>query len=128
MFKYRKLKGYKYQILENYTYLDSGYRNYSSATRFITVWGNGAINIGKGYAWDGATGFPDFKWIIKASLVHDALCQLIHHDKTLPPIYRKLADRLLRKMCIEDGSGKFMAGLVYFGVRMYVKLRYGKGY
>lgn len=29
------------------------------------------------YAWDGASWFPDFNWILEGSLGHDVMCQLI---------------------------------------------------
>ena len=38
---------------------------------------SGIIFVRKGFAWDGATMFPDFRWILEGSLWHDVLHLLI---------------------------------------------------
>ena len=85
---------------------------------FIVLSKDGMLNISRGYAWDGATGAIDSKSIIRGSLVHDALYQLIregHLDKS----FRKQADETLRDLCIEDGMSKFRATYVYAAVRFF---------
>ena len=86
---------------------------------------SGRLFIQKGYAWDGATCWPDFDSIMRGSLVHDALYQLIRLGY-IDPIRRKDADKLLRQMCLEDGMMPFHAWLVYTGVRLFARAKKGK--
>jgi Protein of unknown function (DUF1353) len=75
------------------------------------------------YHWDGPSG-PTFdtKTFMRASLFHDALCQLIG-EGLLDKKYRKYADQLLRQIALEDGMSKFRAWYVYMAVRAYSKLK-----
>ena len=50
---------------------------YSIFTDYIILDIQGNLVIKKGYAWDGATLFPDLEVVKRGSLVHDALCQLL---------------------------------------------------
>lgn len=77
-----------------------------------------SLSIQKGYEWDGATGYPDVVQIIRASLVHDALYDLIR-EGVLNKKHRKKADKLFRKICLEDGMGKWQAWRVYSAVRLF---------
>jgi len=71
------------------------------------------LEIKKGYAWDGPSG-PTFdtKTFMRASLVHDALYQLIRMGE-LSMTYRKLADEELKSLCLADGMSKLRAWWVY---------------
>ena len=46
-------------------------------SEFIVLSRDGRLYCMSGYPWDGATWYPDTKSIRRASLGHDALCQLI---------------------------------------------------
>ena len=99
-------RGYKYQLAETY-----------SVDVFIAAKGkwsnlylrldktNGILQIERGYAWDGPSGpTVDTKTFMRASLVHDALYQMIRLgvlDKSL----REHADKLMRVHC-RDGMSK----------------------
>ncbi len=87
-------------------------------TKFMTLYPNGRLLILKGYAWDGPSG-PTFdtKNFMRGSLVHDCLYQLMR-EGMLPQNFRKSADKLLRKMCRQDGMNRFRAWIVYQGVRL----------
>ena len=75
------------------------------------------------YAWDGASFIArDTDNIMRASLFHDILCQVIA-EGLLDKKYRKYADQLFRKICLEDGMSKFRAWYVYMAVRAYSKLK-----
>ena len=79
------------------------------------------LTIKKNYAWDGASGpVLDTQRIMRGSLVHDALYQLMREEH-LPQKARENADWLLREICIEDGMPKFNADLVYLAVDLFGK-------
>lgn len=109
------IAGYKYQT-------QSHYRIYvgihlTANMQFLVLEGDGNLFIKSGYAWDGPSG-PTFdtKNFIRASLVHDALYQLMR-EGYIPESYREHADRLLQRMCIEDGMTAIRAWWVYKAVR-----------
>lgn len=122
--KYRSLRNWKYELLEMYKIeIEIDYAAYARSSYLALR--HGTLFIFKGYAWDGPSGPTiDTKTFMRASLVHDALCQLIAEGK-LDKKYRKRADEILREICLEDGMSKFRAWYVYNAVRMYSKL---KGY
>jgi len=118
--KYRSLKHWKYELLEGMEIPVEINRMITS--KYITL-SPGLLKVKAHYAWDGASFIArDTKNIMRASLFHDALCQLIG-DGPLDKKYRKYADQLLRKICLEDGMSKFRANYVYFAVRMYSKFK-----
>ena len=53
---------------------------------------------------------------MRGSLVHDALYELMRKDK-LSTRHRKQADRVLQRICLEDGMNRIRAWIVYRGVR-----------
>jgi len=112
--KYKE--GYKYQTCEKYS-LKLPFKPPEGITAdYISLTEDGVLRIAKGYAWDGASCFPDLETILRPSLVHDALYQLMR-EKLLPQQYRDKADRLLQSMCIQCGMSHFLAWSVYQGVK-----------
>ncbi len=98
--------------------------NISATAKSQYIWlSTHHLKVYKRYAWDGPSG-PTFdtKTFMRGSLFHDALCQLIG-EGLLDKKYRKYADQLLRKICLEDGMSKFRAWYVYMAVRTYSKLK-----
>lgn len=72
-----------------------------------------------GYAWDGPSGPTiDARNLMRGSLIHDALYQLIR-EGYLPQEYRNAADLLLKRLCIEDGMNKIKAWLIYQAVSKF---------
>jgi hypothetical protein len=115
MIKYKS--GYKYQLAENYrVQIPIIGRTISQGPIKLTT--QGWLTIRKGYAWDGPTWAIDTKNFMRASLIHDALYQLIR-EKRLAPSQRELADKILWVMCIEDGMWRIRAELVYFFVSRF---------
>ena len=114
--KYRSIKKYKYELMESVILL-TGIIPYTAAiTPFLSITHNGLLNIRKGYAWDGASGpSVDTDNIMRGSLVHDALYQLIR-DGIIDPTKKPAVDALLRKICLEDGMSKFRAWYVWKAV------------
>ncbi len=113
----RYKSGYKYQLAETY-YIFTGIRIPCEIVEpFLCMSRAGGLYISSGYAWDGATCFPDLPSILRGSLVHDAIYQLMRLGY-LPPECRKPADALLYRCCLEDGMLKPLAWAVHRAVRL----------
>ena len=75
--------------------------------------------IFKGYRWDGPSGPAiDTENAMRASLVHDALYQLIRLGH-IPPETRKTADQLFLKILKEDGVSFPRRWRFYLAVRCF---------
>ena len=113
---YRKLHKYKYQLTENFTY-KTKIIGKDITTEYLRLDELGCLHIKRGYCWDGPSG-PTFdtKSSMRASLVHDALYQLIRMGELLPSD-RKAADELLYQICLEDAMWKWRAWLWYRTVK-----------
>ncbi|TGK36046.1 hypothetical protein EHQ12_05745 [Leptospira gomenensis] len=126
MILYKNIKNYKYQLLKTYTFptgiatetnLNIGNPDIKS---FVEISRDGRLRIEAGYAWDGPSGpTNDTKNFIRGSLVHDALYQLMREKKLDFKSYRKQADLVLKKICLEDGMSSFRASYVYNFVRWF---------
>lgn len=87
-------------------------------TEFIWLH-RGVLHLLAGYAWDGPSGPAlDTKDFMRASLVHDALYQLMREGH-LPMEWRKSADQIMHYICLEDGMLPFRAWYVYQAVRLF---------
>ena len=117
--KYRKLKAWKYQLTEPLEVKLGFMPPDNIDTEFIILRIDGRLLLKKGYAWDGASGpCPDTTNIMKGSLTHDALYQLMRLN-LLDRKYRKFADLELRRFCLKDGMNKIWAKVIYWGVRIF---------
>ena len=115
-------KGYKYQLVEEYSTNISTKQDtdISSSADYVTLSNEGKIVLKKGYAWDGPSGPTiDTLNFMRGSLIHDALYQLMRENKLDKNIYRESADRLLQQMCKDDGMSSIRAWFVYQGVRIF---------
>ena len=109
--------GYKYQLRQTYEVAVCVTPPEGVKLEFVELSGMGLLTIRRGYAWDGASGPGiDTKSIMRGSLVHDALYQLMREGE-IPLSCRELADKELRRICLEDGMWKVRAWWVYRGVR-----------
>lgn len=71
---------------------------------FIALDRSGVLRIFKGYKWDGASGPTiDTPSTIRASLIHDALYQLIRMGHLDIDIHREAADYEMDKILKQDG-------------------------
>ena len=87
--------------------------------RFIQLEPNGHFTIQRGYAWDGPSGpMPDWDCVMRASLFHDALYQLIR-ERLLDVAYRKAADAVLVRIASEDGTRGWLCGIIWKSVRAW---------
>jgi hypothetical protein len=111
--------GYKYQLKDDYVTETGIVPSTPVQTLYIGLTLEGRITIKAGYAWDGPSGPTiDTLDFMRGSLVHDALYQLIREGHLEEAKHREPADRLLQKICIEDGMSALRAWWVYQGVRL----------
>ena len=112
--------GYKYQLKETYMLAIDIKPATPIDTKYIKLDIAGTITIMEGYAWDGPSGPTiDTLTFMRGSLVHDALYQLMREGDLDHNGYREAADRLLQKICKEDGMWSLWAWWVYHGVRLF---------
>ncbi|PRQ05076.1 DUF1353 domain-containing protein [Enhygromyxa salina] len=112
---------YKYKLHRPYD-VDTGIvppRRLAVADDYVVLDADGRIYIKAQYAWDGPSGpTRDTLDFMRGSLVHDALYQLMR-ENLLPRSHRDDADRLLERMCCEDGMSKLRAARVYWAVKHF---------
>ena len=111
--------GYKYQLASDYSIKISIKPKKDIDTKFIKLDTKGNLTIIDGYAWDGPSGpVIDRKENMRASLVHDALYQLMRHRKLTAKAHKDKADKIFKKICIEDGISKKTAAIYYYGLKI----------
>jgi len=122
-FDFRKLTKYKYQLNSAYQIQSEISPIQDIPSDFVDLDSSGMLTIKKHYAWDGASGpARDTKTILRASLVHDALYQLLSLE-LLDRKFKDDIDRLFQKICREDGMTRFRAWYVYKAVCWFGKGR-----
>ncbi len=112
--------GYKYQLDKNYSIqteifpdapIDDG--------QFIQLGLDGVLHIRRGYAWDGTSGpVIDTPENMRASLVHDALYQLMRNEWLDHRQHKESADQLFKAICIEDGIDEKIAKIYYLALQV----------
>ena len=113
---------YKYQLAEGYEINISIKPKIDIKTDFIDLDISGNLKVKKGYAWDGPSGpVIDTKENLRASLVHDALYQLMRHRKLITRTHRKAADQIFKDLCKQDGVSNFRASVYYKALRKFGK-------
>lgn len=118
MIQYKKRRKYKYTLHSDYEYQTSIQVDKGRDLGLLAIATDGKLRIKKGYAWDGASGpAVDTKTIMRASLVHDALYQLMR-EGVIPQSQRERADMILREICIADKMSKLGVWCVYKAVRL----------
>lgn len=101
--KIRYREGYKYQLVDPYWIQTDIKGAEYSISSYVHLFSNGLLYIYRCYAWDGPSGPTyDSKNSMRASLVHDALYQLMGEYPELLQ-HRDYADDLLYRICREDG-------------------------
>ncbi len=121
MIKYQD--GYKYQLYEDYVhYFPSDFPTLPLFENdYCLCLGNAKLVIFKGYAWDGPSGPTiDTNTFMRGSLVHDCLYELMR-ERRIPRTMKEVADKELKRICLEDGMSSLRAWWVYKGVSMFGK-------
>lgn len=114
----RYIGGYKYQLAEGYTQETAICPPNDIHTPFIRLTTDGYLMIAAGYAWDGATRAADTKNLMRATLVHDALYQLMRHEH-LSRAHQHDADALFYQLMREDGVFTLRAYWIYLAVTFF---------
>ena len=113
---------YKYQLAEGYKISISIKPKSNIETEFIDLDTDGDLTVKNGYAWDGPSGpVKDTDENMRASLVHDALYQLMRNDKIKSRTHRKAADQEFKDICKADGVSNFRASVYYKALRKFGK-------
>lgn len=112
-------QGYRFQLEEDVSFQTTIRPAHPGGNRFVDIDADGLLTISAGYAWDGASGPAiNTHTIIRGSLAHDALYQLIRLG-VVATADRDHADQLLRSICLEDGMWPPRAWWVYMAVRQF---------
>lgn len=120
MFKIAFRKGYKYQLAVTFEKQIDIRPPVDIVTDFILLTKEGLLCLKSGYAWDGPSGPTiDRPPLMKGSLVHDALYQLMRLGELDHIEHRKTADVLFRDICRGDGLNPVSAWIVYQAVRLF---------
>ena len=104
--------GYKYQLAKDYRVYIGIHPGKPIETKFISLSNDGYLTIRAGYAWDGSSWSIDNKKSMPASLVHDALYQLMRQG-LLDLENRNQVDMLYRSMCVDAGMWEWWASIRY---------------
>ena len=113
---------YKYQLANLYQIEIPILPAETIETDFIKLGVDGELTVKKGYAWDGPSGpVIDTQENLRASLIHDALYQLMRREHLKARTHRKTADKVFRDICKEDGVSSFRANIYYTALRKYGK-------
>jgi len=114
--------GYKYQLEQDYYHvLPYFFDKIKPFNAELLSFSPSILIIREHYAWDGASGpAMDNKKIMRASLVHDALYQLIRMG-LIDEHYKKYADEEFYKICKEDGVSSFRAWYCFKAVSWFGK-------
>lgn len=115
----RYREGYAYVLHEDYSVQTSLRPAQFTYSPFVRLDSDGMLHIRAQFAWDGPSGpafdTPNF---MRASLVHDALYQLLSEGK-LSQDFRDEADDTMYRICREDGMIAIRAWWCYQAVRVF---------
>lgn len=114
-------KGYKYQLREPAYFQTQIYPTRKIVTPLVELWEDGTLIVREYFSWDGASGPTwDNDSNMRASLAHDALYYLMRQG-FLSLKWRKEADRLLKRLMLEDGSWECRAKYYFWAVTNFAK-------
>jgi len=116
-YPYQLTQRYEYQLPVSWPPIEM-----TIVTPYVTLTLTHMLVLQKGYSWNGANVVPDGTKILRASVIHDALCQLIGMGKLPKSPYRKLADQTLYHICRMDGMSWIAATTMYYAVRFYAHI------
>ncbi len=112
--------GYKYQLTKDHGEQLAIKPGRLVLTSYLKLTSDGVLTISAGYAWDGQSGpaidTPNF---MRASLVHDALYQLMRQGLLDRRIYRKPADAEMRRIVVETKMHPWRRLYIYWAVRRF---------
>ena len=111
-------KGYKYKLVRDVGILVAMKPNQLAQTQFLNLTAQGMLIIRAGYTWDGVSGpVRDTKRNLKASLVHDALYQLMRNGHLDHNRWRE-ADECFATELRLGGVSRFFTKMYMLGLKI----------
>lgn len=119
---YREIMQYKYELTKMYAQHTVIYPSSDIITKYVALLRTGTLVIREHYAWDGASKPAiNTKSNRRASLVHDALYQLMRLGLLDYTKWRAVADKYYYDICVEDKMFKWRANLEYWAVANFAE-------
>jgi hypothetical protein len=110
---------YKYRLQQDFSMTIPVIPDADVATEYIELKVSGKLTIKEGYRWDGPSGpTKDTSSFMRGAPVHDVLYQLMREGHLDRKRHRKTADRLMKKLCREDGMNRFKAWYTQGGAQV----------
>lgn len=110
---------YRYRLVQTYTIRIDIDIKADICTNFIELTREGVLTIRQGYEWNGAAGpTVDTESLMRASLVHDALYQLMRNSM-INTANREYVDNLFKKIAQEDGVSRLRSWLLHYAIRKF---------
>ncbi len=110
-------EGYKYQLVKDFNIQTPIKPPKDLAMEYYVLTQDGMLYVSRGFAWNGADGPTiDTKSSMRASLVHDCMCQLMKERK-MDYKFAPQVHAFFEQMCREDGMGGLRASIWHWGVR-----------
>lgn len=116
---YVKLKRRFFELTQDY-FFQTDVKGLPCEYKQIVLNEDGMLHIKAGYRWNGPTGSPAYKEMIRGSLVHDALYALFSSKGPLHknrPQVKRYADKMLFDVFIIDGVSRWLANMTFYGAR-----------
>jgi hypothetical protein len=111
-------KGMRYVTAEYFSH-QTNIIGYSATLGPITLLPSGLLGIDRFYPWDGNSGpCVDWRSTLKASCVHDALCDLVNAG-LLPQSLQPMIDQEYYDICKNSGLWEWVARIRLILVRWY---------
>lgn len=118
--RYMFIESHKYKTLDEECFYIPEFAGMSITLPFVRLV-DGKIYFNAYYTYDGPSGpTKDDDTNKIPALVHDGLYQMMR-EGVLDRKYRKLADQVMRRMCLEHGMKPFRAWYYYVGLRLFGK-------
>lgn len=108
----------KYVTAKRHAYQTKVFPDNDIFTQFVTLLTCGVLLIDVGYAWNGANVVVDRRTNMRASLIHDALVQLIQDGK-LDQKHKRDVDEEYYGVCRDDGMWLIPAWVEFGGVQLH---------
>ena len=110
---------YKYILAEDEWYQTEIYPRKDIITEHVELKSDGLMTLRAGFPTDGPSGPSiDTKTFMRGAFFHDGLYYLLRENLLNVADARHRADKLLRKICREDGMNRVRAWFVYRAVRL----------
>ena len=111
-------KGVKYRLLSQAIYNTGITDKSGSELNLVRLTANGVLIISPGYEWNGPNVILDTDKAMRASLVHDALCELLAEGRLKKEHVPRIND-IFRDICKEDGMSSVRYNLYRWGLKKY---------